>query len=127
MHHLKNGNQQGGRIMITITLGKLAQLIGGKLRTGRSTTPASSCNFGYSKDIYQNQVYFYTKKTSWEKQLYAIQKFKPLAVVLPYSISVHSIPSSTAVIHVKDSYTAFWKIAAWNWQKHSVKTIGITG
>lgn len=118
----------GGNTMKTITLAKLIQLIDGKLKTGKTGIQIKDINFGRPSILHSGQVYFYTREISWEKQLSSIRKAKPIAVVLPYTISVSLIPLNTAIIQVNDAYVAFWKVARWNWNQHSnVKVIGITG
>ena len=61
------------------------------------------------------------------KQLAAIQRVKPIAIVIPPSLRNVSYPQQTSVIQVADSYNAFWRLGLWNFRQFPVKTIGITG
>jgi UDP-N-acetylmuramoyl-tripeptide--D-alanyl-D-alanine ligase len=113
--------------MKTISLGTFSKITEGRLLSGNSSALVNAVNFGKPKYLKQHHVYFYTRKINWSKQLDAIKRIRPLAVVLPSGITSHSIPSTVGVIRVTDAYTAFWKIAKWNWNQMSVKVIGITG
>ncbi|RAL22568.1 Mur ligase family protein [Thermoflavimicrobium daqui] len=113
--------------MKTITLGKLAHLIEGQVLSGHRALPIHSVNYGRPKRLSRRQVYFYSQKTNWTKQLRAIRRVKPLAVVLPLQASSVSIPRSVGIIKVRDPFSAYWKLARWNWRQHATKVIGITG
>ncbi|SFJ51119.1 UDP-N-acetylmuramoyl-tripeptide--D-alanyl-D-alanine ligase [Thermoflavimicrobium dichotomicum] len=113
--------------MKAITLGKLAQIIEGQILSGRRTLLVHSVNFAKPKRLKKEQVYFYSKKVNWSRQLKAIRQIKPLAVVLPLEASASSIPHGIGIIKVRDPFAAYWKLAHWNWRQHAVKVIGITG
>ncbi|MBA4494464.1 UDP-N-acetylmuramoyl-tripeptide--D-alanyl-D-alanine ligase [Paenactinomyces guangxiensis] len=114
--------------MKAITLNKLTQIIGGKLISNSPSKVVQSLNFGNPRNLERHQVYFYTRKLSWDnKQLPAIQRVRPAAVVLPDVVSTRYIPAGTAVIRVKDAYQAFWKAGLWNWKQYPTRVIGITG
>jgi UDP-N-acetylmuramoyl-tripeptide--D-alanyl-D-alanine ligase len=84
-------------------------------------------NFARFRGLKSHQVYIYSKQTKWEKQLAAIRKVRPLAIVIPEHLKSHGIPPSVAIIRTKDPFTAYWKIALWNWAQMNPKVIGITG
>ncbi|MCS1351127.1 Mur ligase family protein [Mechercharimyces sp. CAU 1602] len=119
--------QEGGSRTKTISLHACVNLIGGKLIRGNGKQWINACNFGDYRRLQRNQVYFYTKQTSWERQLAAIRQVQPIAVVLPYSLKDSSLPSKVALIVVKDAYRAFWTLGKWNWQQYNPTVIGITG
>lgn len=113
--------------MKTIPLRQLIAIIDGKKVSGSDHYSIRSVNFGRPSRLQPHQVYFYTKKMSWTKQLEAIRQVKPIAVVLPKQLSTQGIPQKVTVIQVSDAYQAFWKLALWNYKQFPVKTIGITG
>ncbi|SEN42282.1 UDP-N-acetylmuramoyl-tripeptide--D-alanyl-D-alanine ligase [Lihuaxuella thermophila] len=113
--------------MKTISLGTLAKIAKGRLLSGNPSATVNAVNFGKPKKLQRHHVYFYTRKINWSKQLAAIKRVRPLAVVLPAGISSPSIPSGIGVIRVQDAFTAFWNVAKWNWSQISVKVVGITG
>lgn len=113
--------------MKTITLQKLAHIIGGRLTAGSPAKIVQTLNFGNPKQLKPHQVYFYTRKCRYEKQLKAIQRIRPTAVVLPARISASQIPAGTSVIRVNDAYQAFWKAGHWNWKQCPARVIAITG
>jgi len=114
--------------MKSISLQQLIAIIGGKRASGHDNPLVTSVNFGKTKSLHAKQVYFYTRQTDWSKQLAAIQRAKPIAVVLPPHISTKGIPlSQVAVIRVPDAFKAYWKIALWNFKQCPVKVMGITG
>ncbi|MGI6473873.1 MAG: hypothetical protein ACOX0J_06140 [Thermoactinomyces vulgaris] len=80
--------------MKAIQLNKLAQIMGGRLTAGSPSKIVQSLNFGNPKQLKPHQVYFYTRKIRWhEKQLPAIQRIRPLAVVLPAHLSCPGNPA----------------------------------
>jgi len=111
----------------SVTLGNLARIIGGNLVRGDANLWLKTANFGKPKYLRSDQIYFYTKKKSWNQQLDAIRRVRPKAVVLPPSLSHHPIPPSVGLITVKDTFAAFWRLALWNWRHCSPRVIGITG
>ncbi|MBA4602315.1 UDP-N-acetylmuramoyl-tripeptide--D-alanyl-D-alanine ligase [Thermoactinomyces mirandus] len=113
--------------MKAISLKKLAQVIGGRFITGSPAKIVHSLNFGNPKQLKPHQVYFYTRKCRYEKQLKAIQRIRPTAVVIPAHISARHIPAGTSIIRVKDAYEAFWKAGLWNWKQCPARVIAITG
>ncbi|MBH8600165.1 UDP-N-acetylmuramoyl-tripeptide--D-alanyl-D-alanine ligase [Thermoactinomyces sp. CICC 23799] len=114
--------------MKAIQLNKLAQIMGGRLTAGSPSKIVQSLNFGNPKQLKPHQVYFYTRKIRWhEKQLPAIQRIRPLAVVLPAHLSARGIPPGTSIIRVQDAYQAFFKAGLWNWKQCPARVIGITG
>jgi UDP-N-acetylmuramoyl-tripeptide--D-alanyl-D-alanine ligase len=115
--------------MKTISLGKMAQVMDGKLIQADPAKLVQSVNFGNPKSLTPHQVYFFTRKLNWSKeQLPAIQRIKPIAVVLPPHISSYALPREVGLIRTQDTFAAFWKIAKWNWgQCKQLRVIGITG
>ncbi|MGA8943235.1 MAG: UDP-N-acetylmuramoyl-tripeptide--D-alanyl-D-alanine ligase [Thermoactinomyces sp.] len=113
--------------MKAITLQKLAGIMGGRLTTGSPTQMVQMLNFGNPKQLKPHQVYFYSRKVRYEKQLGAIRRIRPVAVVLPAHISAAQIPPGTSIIRVNDAYQAFWKAGLWNWKKCPARVIAITG
>jgi UDP-N-acetylmuramoyl-tripeptide--D-alanyl-D-alanine ligase len=111
----------------TITLGKLAQIIGGKILSGHPHQTVRSVNFNKPKQLERHQVYFISKKSKLPKQLAAIRRVKPLAVVLPPHVSSSMIPSGVGMIRVQEPFSAYWRLALWNWRQYPVRVIGITG
>jgi UDP-N-acetylmuramoyl-tripeptide--D-alanyl-D-alanine ligase len=113
--------------MKTIPLKKLVAIIGGTYAATGFNPSVSSINFGKPRSLRHNHVYFFTRNIDWSKQLAAIRRAHPLAVVLPHQISTRGIPRKIPVIRVKNAFAAFWKIARWNWKACPVRVIGITG
>lgn len=113
--------------MKTITLGTLAQIIGGKLVSGNRQTIVETVNHGKPKYLKSDQVYFYKKSIKWEKQIAAIRKVRPKAIVIPYHMSRQHFPQSCAIIYVQDSSQAFFRAAIWNWRQIRPRVIGVTG
>ena len=111
----------------TVTLGNMAKIIGGRLIRGNQNLRLNAANFGKPKYLKSDQIYFYTKKKSWNPQLDALCRVRPKAVVLPRSLSYDPIPSSVGIIVVEDTFAAFWRLALWNWNQCSARVIGITG
>jgi UDP-N-acetylmuramoyl-tripeptide--D-alanyl-D-alanine ligase len=111
----------------SITLGQLLNIIGGTLVRGKRNLLLPSANYGKHKYLRTEHLYFFSTKKSWTDQLDAIRRVGPRAVVIPSSVSSSSVPLSSAVVRVKDSYLAFWRLAMWNWKQATVKVIGITG
>nr|WP_255724630.1 UDP-N-acetylmuramoyl-tripeptide--D-alanyl-D-alanine ligase [Shimazuella soli] len=99
----------------------------GKLLSGKPNLPIHEINFARFRSLKSHQIYICTKHSKWEKQLAAIQKVRPVAVVIPNHLSAKGIPASVAIIRVKDPYAAYWKMALWNWKQFHPKVIGITG
>gem|GEM_PF-310314 len=110
-----------------VTLGNLARIIGGNLIRGDRSLWLKTANFGKPKYLRSDQIYFYTKKKSWNQQLDAIRRVRPKALVLPRSLSHHQIPPSVGLVTVEDTFAAFWRLALWNWKQCSPRVIGITG
>lgn len=113
--------------MKPITLKRLTAIIEGKKIYGSDHHLIRSVNFGRPKHLNSKQVYFYTRKIDWSKQLDAIRRIKPIGVVLPNQLSTQAIPRNITLIKVPDAFQAFWKIALWNYKQNPVKAIGITG
>ena len=113
--------------MKATTLGKAAAIMNGRLLSGKQSLPVHEVNFARYRKLKSHQVYVYTKQSKWEKQLTEIRKIRPLAVVLPTDLDAHGIPPNVAIIRVKDTFAAYWKIALWNWGQTKPKVIGITG
>lgn len=113
--------------MKSVTLEKLAYITEGRLLSGNRLSWINAVNFGKYKYLRPHQVYFYTRKTKWPTQLAAIQQIKPIAVVLPAHLSSQGIPATIGIIRVKDAYSAYWKVAKWNWSQYPTRVIGITG
>jgi UDP-N-acetylmuramoyl-tripeptide--D-alanyl-D-alanine ligase len=109
------------------TLGKVANIMKGKLLSGKPNLPVHEINFARFRALKSHQIYVYTKQSKWEKQLAAIQQVRPIAVVIPTHLSAKGIPVHVAIIRTKDPYAAYWKIALWNWKQFRPKVIGITG
>jgi UDP-N-acetylmuramoyl-tripeptide--D-alanyl-D-alanine ligase len=98
-----------------------------KLLSGRPHLPVHEVNFARFRNLQSHHVYIYTKQSKWENQLAAIQRVKPLAVVIPYHLSAKGIPANVAIMRTTDPYAAYWKLALWNWRQMNPKVIGITG
>lgn len=113
--------------MKTITLGALAQIIGGTIISGDRQTLVQTINHGKPKVLKSDQVYFYKKSIKWEKQIAAIRNIRPKAIVIPYHLSRQSFPPSCAIIRVQDPYQAFFRAALWNWRQLRPRVIAITG
>lgn len=113
--------------MKTITLGKLAQIIGGKIHSGNHQMLVQSVNHGKPKYLESDQVYFYKQSIKHEKQIAAIRRARPKAIVIPYQVSPKLFPTSCALIRVQDSSKAFCQLALWNWRVLHPPAIGITG
>ncbi|MFS8513274.1 MAG: hypothetical protein LOD87_06085, partial [Planifilum fulgidum] len=111
----------------SVTLGNLARIIGGNLVRGDANLWLKTANFGKPKYLRSDQIYFYTKKKSWNQQLEAIRRVRPKALVLPRSLSHHPIPPTAGLVTVDDTFAAFWRLALWNWRHCSPRVIGITG
>ena len=94
---------------------------------GKTNVTLHTANYGRPKHIYRNQVYFFSKKTSVTKQHAAVNRTKPVAVVIPFAYRNLSFPMETAVVQVKDPYQACWRLGVWNFRKHPVTTVAITG
>lgn len=113
--------------MKTITIGALAQIIGGKIISGNRQTIVQTMNHGKPKALKSDQVYFYKKRIKWQKQITAIRKVRPKAIVIPYPMSRQNFPLSCAIIRVHDPFQAFFRAALWNWRQLRPRVIGITG
>lgn len=94
---------------------------------GNHDAAVRTVNYGKPKYVRHNQIYFFGKKTSLDKQYAAVVKVKPIAVVIPYRYRHLSFPHGTAVILTNDPYQAFWRLGLWNYRQHRVKTVAITG
>lgn len=107
----------------------MAQVMDGTLIQANPAKLVQSVNFGNPKSLKPHQVYFFSRKVNWEKkQLPAIQRIKPIAVVLPPYVSSHALPKEVGLIRTRDAFAAFWKIAKWNWEQcKPLRVIGITG
>jgi UDP-N-acetylmuramoyl-tripeptide--D-alanyl-D-alanine ligase len=117
---------EGEKVKAT-TLGKAAIIMKSRLLSGKPNLPVHEINFARFRALKSHQIYVYTRQSKWEKQLAAIQKNRPIAVVIPNHLDAKGIPSSVAIIRAKDPYAAYWKIALWNWKQMNPKVIGITG
>ncbi|MXQ52422.1 Mur ligase family protein [Shimazuella alba] len=113
--------------MRATTLGKAASIMRGRLLSGKPNLPVHEVNFAKFRALKSHQIYVYTKQSKWEKQLAAIQKVRPIAIVIPTHLSARGVPASVAIIRTKDPYAAYWKMALWNWKQMNPKVIGITG
>lgn len=113
--------------MRTITLGKLVQIIGGKLLSGNRQILIQNLNHGKPKSLRSDQVYFYKKSVKWEKQIAAIRSVKPKAIVIPHHLSNVTFPALSAIVLVRDPSQAFFRAALWNWQQLRPRVIGVTG
>lgn len=121
-----NGQKEGVPLK-TVSLRSVCSIIEGKLVKGRTDTTVSSVNYGRPKYVRRHQLYFFGKKTSFDKQYAAVKQVKPLAVVIPSRYRHLSFPAETAVIQVSDPYRSFWRLGLWNFRQHPVKTVAITG
>jgi UDP-N-acetylmuramoyl-tripeptide--D-alanyl-D-alanine ligase len=122
-----NRPQGEGLTTKSITLGQLLDIVGGTLIRGKRDLLLSSANYGKPKYVRAEHLYFFSTKKSLADQLDAIRRVRPKAVVIPSTVSVSSVPLSSAVIRATDPYAAFWRLALWNWKQVPVKVIGITG
>lgn len=122
-----NRPQGEGLTTKSITLGQLLDIVGGTLIRGKRDLLLSSANYGKPKYVRAEHLYFFSTKKSLADQLDAIRRVRPKAVVIPTTVSVSSVPLSSAVIRATDPYAAFWRLALWNWKQVPVKVIGITG
>lgn len=113
--------------MKTITLGKLAQIISGKIISGNPQTLVRTINYGKPKVLKADQVYFYKKSIKLEKQIAAVRRVRPYVLVLPNHLPSHYFPNTRALIRVNDTSLAFWRAALWNWRQLRPRVIGITG
>ena len=113
--------------MKTITLGKLAEIMAGRLVNGNRQTLIQNLNYGKPKALKPDQVYIYKKSVKWEKQLTAIRNVQPKAIVIPHHLSKQRFPSACAIILVQDPYQAFFRAALWNWRQIRPRVIGVTG
>lgn len=113
--------------MKTITLGKLAQIIGGRIHSGNHQMLVHSVNHGKPKYLESDQVYFYKQSIKLEKQITAIRRVRPKAIVVPHQLPAKLFPNSCALIRVQDSSQAFYRVALWNWRVLHPPAIGITG
>ncbi|OYD09553.1 UDP-N-acetylmuramoyl-tripeptide--D-alanyl-D-alanine ligase [Paludifilum halophilum] len=100
--------------------------MGGSLIRGTADRLVRSANLGKSKYLRSNQIYFYSKSKSWNRQLEALRRIRPIAAVVPEHLS-SSLPSGVAVITHRNIPSAYWKLALWNMKKVPVRVVAVTG
>ncbi|WP_170109672.1 UDP-N-acetylmuramoyl-tripeptide--D-alanyl-D-alanine ligase [Melghirimyces profundicolus] len=101
--------------------------MGGSLIRGNGGSILRTANLGKPSSLRRNQIYFYSTSRSREKQLAALAKTPPVAVVLPEDVPASSLPGESAVIRVKNNKRAIWRLANWNWKHHSPRVAAVTG
>lgn len=113
--------------MKATTLGNLAKIVGGKLVSGNPNLTVTFINHGRYKHIRRHHIYVYSKASKWEKQLQALKRTPPRAMILPKNIHAPGLKIPT--IRVANAMKAIWRIGLWNWSqlKHKLKVIGVTG
>ncbi|EGK13797.1 UDP-N-acetylmuramoyl-tripeptide--D-alanyl-D-alanine ligase, partial [Desmospora sp. 8437] len=111
----------------SVTLNQCIQIIGGTLMRGDGSRILRGANLGKPRRLAKNQIYFYSKSRSWDKQLAGLQSTPPAAAVLPEGISWSSIPKSVAIVRVSDVNQAIWRLANWNWRQVRPQVAAVTG
>ncbi|QKG84460.1 hypothetical protein GXN76_08210 [Kroppenstedtia pulmonis] len=100
--------------------------MGGTLIRGKANYRVQSANLGKPKYLRQNQIYFYSKSRSWDDQLAALRRIRPVAAVIPHHLASH-LPKEIAVITHSQVPSAYWRLALWNFKKLPVHVVAITG
>lgn len=110
-----------------MTLRQLNQIVGGTIIRGNKDIVIKGANYGKTRDVQRGHVYIFSNKISAVKQYDAVKKGRPAAVIVPAALRNISFPVETAVIQVKNTYRAFWRLGLWNFRQIPVKTVGVTG
>ncbi|SDC14449.1 UDP-N-acetylmuramoyl-tripeptide--D-alanyl-D-alanine ligase [Melghirimyces thermohalophilus] len=110
-----------------IALNHCVRILKGSLIRGNGHTVLHAANQGKYKYLRKKQIYFYSTSRSHEKQIAALRRCPPAAVVIPRGVSPAAIPKATAVIQVSDMDKARWRLALWNWRQHAPRVSAVTG
>ncbi|MDN4593157.1 UDP-N-acetylmuramoyl-tripeptide--D-alanyl-D-alanine ligase [Polycladomyces subterraneus] len=112
--------------MFPTTLGKLAQIIGGRLLRGNPRTPVKHAVYGQTTRLQPGVVFFVRTNQNAGKQLAALRQKSCTAVVAPPSWQAR-IPGHHQLIVTPHVYQGLWKLTRWQREQSRAIFIGVTG
>ncbi|MBN2909478.1 UDP-N-acetylmuramoyl-tripeptide--D-alanyl-D-alanine ligase [Polycladomyces sp. WAk] len=112
--------------MFSITLGKLAQIVGGRLKRGNPRTPVKHAVYGQTSQIRPGVVYFMHTDQRLARQLAALRQKSCTAVVAPPRWE-SLIPAHHRLIVTPHVYRGLWELTRWQRNQSRAVFIGVTG
>jgi UDP-N-acetylmuramoyl-tripeptide--D-alanyl-D-alanine ligase len=113
-------------MLFPLNLGKLAQVIGGRIVRGNPRTPVLYAVHGSTRYLRPGAVHFFRTGRYVPRQLGGLRGRKSAGVVVPSGWQ-NRIPAHHAVIVVPNAYQALWKLTHWQRAQSRAVFIGITG
>lgn len=112
--------------MITVTLAKLAQIIGGRLVRGNPDALVKHAVHGITSSLNPEVAFFFNTMGDISKQLNKLRS-KRSAVVIAQSEWIPRVPSHHPVISVANVTRAAYRLAQWLRFRSKAVFIGVTG